>query len=64
MCFHNRTGGCRGLPLLSLRCVTEGSTEVSSPLLSVGVRGAKPPFIFLEVLQGVSINNFDECVKL
>ena len=36
MCHHNRTGGCRGLPLLSRRCATEGSTEASSPLLSVG----------------------------
>ena len=43
--LHNRNGGCWGLPLLSRRCATEGSTEVSSPLLSVGFRGAKPPFI-------------------
>ena len=45
MCLQNRTGGCRGFPLLSRRIATKGSTEASSPLLSVEVRGAKPPFL-------------------
>ena len=37
--LYNRTGGCRGLPLLSRRCATEGSTKASGPLLSMGVTG-------------------------
>ena len=44
--LHNINGGCRGLPLLSRRCATEGSTETSSPLLSVRVRGQSPPLYF------------------
>ena len=43
--LHNRTGGCRGLPLLSHRCATKGSTEVSNPLVSVGGLGGQRPLI-------------------
>ena len=37
--LHNKTGGCRGLPLVSYRFATRGSTEASSSPLGAVARG-------------------------
>ena len=68
--LYNGTGGCGGLPLLSRRYATQGSTEASSPLLSIGFKGAKPPLL-LNTPPSTKDNTskpfilvFDECVTL
>ena len=56
--LYNRTLGCRGLPLMSRRCVTKGSNKVSSPLLSNGGWGEKCPLILLPAQQFISAKRF------
>ena len=41
--LHNRNRGCGGIPHLSRKFATGGSTEANSPLLSVRGLGCKAP---------------------